>query len=132
MRPKLGGWTRLGIVFSIIWFVVFGGYLLLTTGDEFWAKYRSNMDLCYLSLDWETAALDRIASDDARDQRRSYNTKTFETCLSNARDAVDKNSTALRDLLLLWLAIDFATVLIGWLVVGFVIGVVRWVRSGFA
>src|SRR4051812_29280685 len=96
MRPKLGGWTRLGIVLSIIWFVTFGGYLLVTAGDEFWARYRSDMDLCYLSLDWETKALDRLANDEARDQRRSYNTKTFETCLSKARDTIDKTA-ALRD-----------------------------------
>jgi hypothetical protein len=131
---KLGGWTRIGVVASVVWFLGFAGYIWHSNLDQLSEHYGSSLHLCSTMLDMADESLQQIQNLDARNTRQSANLATYEKCQNRARDAFfhlsDANTS--KEAISVLLAIDLGTVVVGWLLVLSGVGVSRWVRRGFA
>ncbi len=107
---KLGGWTRLGIVASVIWAI--GAGVFIRTGDlDAAARIRSvHLRLCisdqYLKHDFNQPACERKAAD-------NYNLYLEHSWARTTAAA-------------------FMPVALTWFVVWLIVVVTRWVRRGFA
>jgi hypothetical protein len=104
-----GGWTRIGIIASVIWAA--GAYF-----------YSINVD--YSHRDRYVSVSYRLCSEDlARQEKFNYS-----SCMDKAwtdGQAFTKHSTVNAAIL------AFFPIPIGWLTVLAIIGVVRWTRAGF-
>lgn len=103
---KLGGWTRLGIVLSVVWFIGSFGY--------WWMQYVDN----------KTSGAWILYEACVKEQK-----KTSDVCFNDrlAYRTAPTGSEATEIAMVSVLPIPFA-----WLLVSLVYLIVRWVRRGFA
>jgi hypothetical protein len=114
-RIHLGNGTRIGIAASLIWFVLFGGYLIATWSGELRDSYQHQLDTCYRTLN---SKAQNLANGKAR-----ANTRTALQRFASVKLAQD-----LLDLLLM----DIGTIFFGWIAVMSATLAIRWTRKGFA
>jgi hypothetical protein len=129
----MGGWKRIGIILSVVWFFGFGFFLLDRTlthpsaGAEAYAQ-----TYCLGQKTIET-----YKSDDWRQQDsvRARWDKFMPECVSSkARDYDIQNPSPDRTLeraAITALVADVVTIGLGWLIVWGCVAVVRWIRRGF-
>ena len=108
----LSRWTRIGIVASVIWFVLFGGYLFVTWSGELHHSYQRQLHECYQTLSFT------LQSEDLREQK---GTSEYNNCIAGVRSG----DFDLEDLLYL-LLLDVGTIVFGWIAVMSIISVSRW------
>jgi hypothetical protein len=117
-RVHLTGWTQIGIVASVVWFFVFGGYFIVTWSGELMHSYQRQLDMCYRTLNFE------LQSDDPKERKSA---SEYKTCIENTRLG-EIDSKNLRDLLL----VNIGTIILGWIAVMSATLIVRWIRKGLA
>jgi hypothetical protein len=110
-RSNGGGWRRIGIVLSIIWFVGFGGWMWIDSVGENADFYGGLFGMCY-SIQSETA-------------RRE--------CQKHANDYYQTTSAKLQspEVLAALVAVDAGTVALGWSIVMAAVALVRGVKHRF-
>ena len=113
MQIKFSAWQRIGIVVSLILFVVFAGcsgYIWYNEPQEdvLHGRFAEARILC------EQSVKDPLNPDAEFDPSISVRKR----CLNAARSRFAKNM----------LAIDVGAIVLGWLVAWLVIGITRWIR----
>ena len=127
------GWRRIGIVLSVIWFITFGPYLWSLEFGRQNDFYRSKLEMCDRILRVDTDAVEYIYKPDEREKRRLANWKKHEDCRDKASAFFSAGFDELRQKgILIVLAVDVATILVGWLVVWGLVFTVRRIGRGFA
>ena len=111
----LSGWTRIGIVASVIWFFLFGGYFFVTWSLELSASSQRELESCYRALTF------KLQSDQPGD------VSELEKCIAESGGRI----ISAEDLLSL-LLMDIGTIFFGWIAVMSAISVTRWMKKGFA
>jgi hypothetical protein len=123
MRKRLGGWTRVGIILSVIWFFGFAGY---------WWNYGHRDADKYLELQGRTCKLFLDQANKLPGADTSASWARYQNCTSRAiatwQTAVRYNNKAIPGLLIL----SLITVGLSWLVIWGLVALTRWVRRGFA
>jgi hypothetical protein len=125
------GWRRIGIVLSVIWFIVFGGYLWTSANTHISDFYKWRLNVCYDI--WTTAneSLPYAKPGEADVKYKDTSTK-LEQCTKEASDFFMQQAKGNEDGIPLLIGVDLATVVVGWLIVWFVVVIVRWIGRGFA
>lgn len=106
----MSGWKRLGIIFSIIWFIGFFSYGIISNTNQQEKYWESHIKYCYRIYDWNTQKDEEKKCED----------------LVPYPPVIWK-----RDDLALMSGIDLATIIIGWLFGWGIISICRWVVRGF-
>ena len=127
------GWRRIGIVLSAIWFIAFGAYVWSLEFGRQKDLYRSQLEICNRILRADNGGLEYIIKPDEREKRRLANWKTHQECQNKALAFFSAGFDELRQKgILIVLAVDVATILVGWLVVWGLVSTVRRIGRGFA
>jgi hypothetical protein len=117
------GWRRIGIVVSIIWFIVFGLYVWGDSARQNGEFYQSQLGLCYSMEDDDIRMHGQLSpAGQERDQK----------CRADAQKFFFSQIDKQRENIPILIGVDLATIAVGWALVWFVVFVVRWVRRGFA
>src|SRR5262249_60983052 len=127
------GGRRIGIVLSVIWFITFGAYFWSLEFGRQKGFYRSQLEICNRILRADNVGLEYIIKPDEREKRRLANWKTHQDCQNRALAFFSAEFDELRQKgILIVLAVDAATILVGWLVVWGLVSTVRRIGQGFA
>ncbi len=132
MRIKLNGWQRIGIVLSLIWFVIFGGYVWQESAKHSGDFYKSSLLTCGEILDTKQESLRYIEKQEDRNEKEAANVAEYEKCRGDAEKLFYREVDANYASIPIYLAIDFGIVVFGWLVAWLVVAISKWIRRGFA
>jgi hypothetical protein len=123
VRKHLGGWTRIGIVLSVVWFFGFAGYWWNFSQGEAHKQFELDGGMCLSSLD---RANERPNADTAANWGR------YQDCTKRAiatwQTAVVSTNEAIPALLI----VSLISVGLWWLVIWGLAALIRWVHRGFA
>jgi hypothetical protein len=78
------GWRRIGIVLSVIWFIGFAAYLLVSEGTRISEGFRLHLELCSLAMDRDTERLQYIATQEERAAKQAENWAKSKDCRDGA------------------------------------------------
>jgi hypothetical protein len=123
MRKRLGGWTRVGIILSVIWFFGFAGY---------WWNYGHRDAGKHLELEGRTCKFLLDVANERSNADTSANWGHYHDCTNRAiatwQTAVVSTNQAIPGLLI----VSLITVGLWWLVIWGLVALIRWVHRGFA
>jgi len=112
-KVHLSGWGWIGIIASVIWFFLFGGYLFVTWSLELQESSQRALDMCYRALTFE------LQSDELRGGQSG-----LKNCIAEA----DRSKIGAENLLSL-LLLNIGTIFFGWIAVMSAISVTRWIKK---
>lgn len=112
---------------SVIWFFLFGGYLIHTLSESVWADYRSRLQTCYQTLDAKTDRERLLDDDEISKRERAKVVSEFHACTASVRVGEIPGESLLGSLLL-----TSGTIFFGWIAVMSAVSVTRWIKKGFA
>jgi hypothetical protein len=128
MAIKLGGWQRIGVILSVLWFIGFGVFMFDEEISRHSASHVRQLGNCNKIAEFERQWFLRrddpaYATKDAEVQRK----------LDKCRDDADAFFMEQDPRSSLWiiLLIDLASIALAWLLVWTVVSLVRWVSRGF-
>ena len=114
-RVHFSGWARIGIVASVIWFFLFGGFFFVVWSLELSASSQRELEICYRALTF------KLQSDQPGDESE------LEKCIERSGDRI----ISVEDLLSLFV-MDIGTIILGWIAVLSAISITRWTKKDFA
>jgi hypothetical protein len=114
-RVYFSGWARIGIVASVIWFFLFGGYFFVTWSLEVSASSQRELEICYRALTF------KLQSDKPGDESE------LEKCIAESGGRI----ISAEDLVSL-LLMDLGTIIFGWVAVLSAISFTRWTKKDLA
>ena len=114
----MGGWKRIGVVLSVIWFLGFGVFMCIGTLQKLDAESARALGYCF----------DHVGGEDDHKDDAAINA-AYEKCLALrwSNHPIKTLSTAG----LAILGINLAIIGLGWLIVWGCVLVVPWIRRGF-
>ena len=123
------GWRRLAIVASLVWFVVFGGWMRKDQTDTIVGIFAA--ESCWRIQD-TAGPSDYLEQDQAvRERPRAQNSAKKIQCDAGARRIFDEQWAATRAVLWMPPLIDIASLAFFGLLFSAVALIVRWVTRGF-
>jgi hypothetical protein len=132
-RPgTMKGWRRIGVVLSVIWFPVFGGWLWFSSVENYWQQYRQNLSFAFRPC-YDVSRNKREAlrvGDPQLDQKSAKITSDEKTCLDETARQVNERTPPPPQV---WLiaAIDAGVLAVLWLLAWMIVSVGRWIAAGF-
>jgi hypothetical protein len=126
MGVKLGGWQRIGVILSVLWFIGFGVFMFeheFSGHSDFRMWQLGN---CVKIAEWRRESLQ--PSDASRDAQIE---RDLKDCSDRASAFFTKQVGDLWSNLWILLLIDLASIALAWLLVWIVVSLVRWVSRGF-
>jgi len=130
VKVRLGGWQRIGVIISIVWFLGWGAFLWIDAVNQNANLFKVQFGICMQVHD-DAIGLLRPAEKNYRERSEQIESD-FKRCKDKAENLFIKQAANNRADIPILLAVDFGSVVIGWLIVWGMVGMARWVRRGFA
>jgi len=122
------GWRRLGVL-SVLWFVVFGGWLWNSSTNEINEFFRWQLENCFNVSEMKREPLSY--ADPQYDQKNAKIENEEEACGDRASAHHHQQFDDLYSNVWVLLLVDLASIALAWFVAWIVICVGRWVVAGF-
>jgi hypothetical protein len=117
---KMGGWSRIGVVLSVLWAVGMPAYLAIGAQDSVNSVFQSCMSLVY-NANWPAEQEKQRLAQCTANYATEFKKVTFQQVYSDVYSNKDNVG------LLVWIPI------LGlWIMGGVLIGTLRWVAQGFS
>jgi hypothetical protein len=125
----MGGWRRIGVVLSVLWFVGFGGWLWVDGVGRNSEFHVWQLGHCSRMSDMrrEPIRLD----DPQRAQKYAKIEEQEKACRDKASALFRQEMDTLKSHIWVLVAIDAASLAFFWLLAWIVVGVSRWIARGF-
>ena len=123
----MGGWKRIGIVLSIIWFLGFGVYLFAQPSFEA-ELHKWSLHACttiYQSAEEDSRKFGTI------ERRMPEIEAARKECIEKATLTYERIRPSDYARLTEIIVVNLVSIALAWLVVGGCVSVVRWIRRGF-
>lgn len=104
ISKKFGGWTRLGIILSVVWFFVFFAASYKYILDNNSSALVADMNYCFSSSENYSKCMDKSSEEFLRNTNNSIRVLIF---------------------------IGLLSIPLGWMTVWIIVLTVRWVKRGF-
>jgi hypothetical protein len=129
MGVKLGGWQRIGVILSVLWFVGFGVFMWVHETNSYNDFFMWRLGNCYKIAEMRREPL--TLNDPAYASRDAQIERDLKDCRERASAFFTKQVGDFWSSLWILPLVDIASIALAWLLVWIVVSLVRWVSRGF-
>jgi hypothetical protein len=129
MGVKLGGWQRIGVILSVLWFVGFGVFMFEHEMSRHGDFHMWQLGNCYKIAEMRREPLQ--PNDPAYASRDAQIERDLKDCRDRASAFFTKQVGDFWSNLWILPLVDLASIALAWLFVWIVVSLVRWVSRGF-